>query len=126
MHKYQQNMTAPCLITKIKLLFLPNAYVTWTCLTSYSSTTLLCLIHTIKIEYKYVKIFNFSLILHCFPCFQDLSVGMPGGMWLTVLTLCGINQDIIDTYKTIMAIISSVTDDFIIYFFAFIVIHIVV
>ena len=51
---------------------------------------------------------------------------MPGGMWVSVLMLCGIKKEILHTYKTIMAVIATVTDDFIVYFFAFVLVHLIV
>lgn len=54
---------------------------------------------------------------------MDIGSGMQSGLWLTILTLCGIKKEFIDSYKLIMTIITTVGDDFTIYFFAFAVIH---
>lgn len=54
---------------------------------------------------------------------MDIGSGMQSGLWLTILTLCGIKKEFIDSYKLIMTIITTVGDDFTIYFFAFAIIH---
>lgn len=58
--------------------------------------------------------------------FQDLSVNIQGGLWLSALVLSGVNPKIIQSYKTVMGIVSAMADDFTVFFFAFVVTHLLI
>ena len=61
-----------------------------------------------------------------FLSIQDLGASVKGGLWLTVLVLAGIKREVVDTYKTVMGAFTSAADDFTVFFFALVFIHIFV
>ncbi len=58
--------------------------------------------------------------------FQDLGGNVQGGIWLSMLVLAGIKQEVITTYKTLMGALTSAADDFTVYFFVFVVTYLFV
>ena len=66
-----------------------------------------------------------NICLCVFFYLQDLAGNVAGGMWLSALLLCGVNPNIVNSYKTLMGVITNVTEDFALYFFGFVVTHLI-
>ena len=66
-----------------------------------------------------------SYFILCYLTFQDLSVLQQSSLWTSALMLSGINQDILQTYNKLTVTFTVIAEDFAIYFFTFVIVHLV-
>ena len=66
-----------------------------------------------------------SLNLVCQVWKEDASGNILAKMWLLIFQLIGLNPSVIQTYSRLLTLLAVVCDDFAVYFFTFVMTHIV-
>ena len=49
-----------------------------------------------------------------------------GGLWYSALVLAGVSSHVVDTYRKWMGVFTSAADDFTLFFFSFVCVHLFV